>query len=67
MGGRTGNTSKRLKMAAYSEDFLNKDDFEDFLAIFCCYDHCVNASEAVEKIATNQKDYNKSSVRVILL
>ena len=54
-------------MAAYSEDFLNKDDFKDFLAIFCCYDYCVNASEAVEKIATNQKDYNKSSVRVILL
>ena len=54
-------------MAAYSEDFLNKDDFEDFLAIFCCYDYCVNASEAVEKIATNQKDYNKSSVRVVLL
>ena len=36
------------------------------LATFCCYDYGANASEAVEKIATDQKDYHKCSLCVIV-
>ena len=46
-------------MAAFSEDFHSGDDFEALLAIFCSYDDGANASEAVEKIATEKKDYHK--------
>ena len=52
-------------MGAFSEDFLSEDDFEAVLATFCCYDYGANSSEAVEKIATDQKDYHKSSLGVI--
>ena len=31
------------------------------LAAFCCYEYGSNASETVQKIATNQKDYHKFS------
>ena len=40
-------------MAAFSEDFISKDDFESVFATFCCYGYGTNSSEAVEKIATN--------------
>ena len=49
-------------MAAFSEDFLSEDDFEPVLVIFCSYDYDTNASEAVEKIAADEKDYHKCSL-----
>ena len=32
-----------------------ENDFEAILTTFCCYDFGANASEAVQKIATDQK------------
>lgn len=40
-------------MAALSEHFLSEDGFEAVLATFYCYP---NASEEVEKIATDKKE-----------
>ena len=45
-------------MTVFSEEFLSENDFEDVLATLCCYDYVVNASEVVEKIAADQKDYH---------
>ena len=53
-------------MAAFSEEFLSENGFETVLATFYCYDYDANASEAVEKIGTDQKDCHKCSVRVIV-
>ena len=44
---------------------FSENDFEALLATFCCYDHCAEASEAVQKIATDQKEYRKRSLCVI--
>ena len=41
------------------EELLSENDFEAVLATLCCYDYGANASEAVQKIATDQKDYQK--------
>ena len=49
-------------MAALRKDFLSGGDFEAALAIFSSYDYGANASEAVEKIATDEKDYRKCSL-----
>ena len=38
---------------------LSEIDFEAVLAIFGCYDLGANASEAVQKINADQKDYHK--------
>ena len=46
-------------MAVFREVFHSENDFQAVLANFCCYDYGANASEAVEKIATNQKDYRR--------
>ena len=58
-------------MAAFSENFHNENDFEDDLSTFYCYDYekngySANGSEAVENIATDQKDYHKCSLCVIV-
>ena len=53
-------------MAVFSEEFLSESEFEAVLATFCCYDYGVKASEAVERIATNQQDYHKCSLYVIV-
>ena len=37
---------------------------ETVLSTFCCYDHGAKASEAVKKIATDQKEYHKCSLFV---
>ena len=34
-------------MAAFSEEFLNKNDVEAVLATSCCYEYGANDSEAV--------------------
>ena len=41
------------------EELLSENDFEAVLATFCCYDHGAKASEAVQKIATDQKEYRE--------
>ena len=40
-------------MAAFSEKFLTGEEFETVSAIFCCYEYVANATETVEKIATD--------------
>ena len=45
---------------------LVKNEFEAVLATFCCYDNCANAPEAVQKIATVQKEYHKCTLCVIV-
>ena len=45
---------------------LSKNDFEAVLVTFCCYDHGAKASEEVQKIATDQKEYLKCSWCVII-
>ena len=48
------------------EKLLSKNDWETVLVTFCCYGYGVNASEAVQKKAADQKDYHKSSSCVIV-
>ena len=43
-------------MAAFIKSLLSRNNFEDVIAIFCCYGKGSNASEADEKIT---KDANK--------
>ena len=45
---------------------LSENDFEGVLATFCCYDHGVKASQAVQKIDKDQKEYRKCSSCVII-
>ena len=53
-------------MVAFVRNSLVKKDFEADLATFCCYDYGINASKAVQKITTDQKDYRKCSSCVIV-
>ena len=53
-------------MAGCSEDFLSRDNFNDALAFFSSYDYSATTSEAVEKITTDEKDYGKCSLGVIV-
>ena len=48
------------------EKLLSENDFEFVLAFFCCYEYGAKAFEAVQKIATDQKDYHKCSSCVIV-
>ena len=49
------------KNGNFNQELLSENDFEAVLATFCCYDHGVKASEAVQKIAKDQKEYRKCS------
>ena len=49
----------------FCEELLIENDFEAVLAT-CCYDYGANASEAVQKIVTDQKDYHICSSCVII-
>ena len=57
---------KKAKNGDFSEELLSENDFQAVLATFCCYDHDAKASEAVQKITTDQKVYCKCSLCVIL-
>ena len=48
-----------MKNGGFCEELLSESYFEAVLAFFCCYEHGANASEAIQKIATDQKDYHK--------
>ena len=54
------------KNGAFCEELLSENDFEAVLVSFCCYDYSANTSEAVQKIATDQKVYHKCSLCVIV-
>ena len=56
---------KTAKNSNFWEEFLSENDFEAVLAAFCCYDNGPKASEAVQKIAVDQKEYCKCSSCVI--
>ena len=57
---------KTAKNSNFCEELLIENDFEALLATFCCYDHVAKPSEAVQKIATDQEEYSKSSLYVII-
>ena len=57
---------KTAENGKFCEEMLSENDFEAVLATFCCYDHGAKASEAVQKIATDQKEYRKCSSCVII-
>ena len=50
----------------FGEELLSEKDFETVLATSCCYGLGAMASEAVQKIATDQKEYRKWSSFVII-
>ena len=52
---------KTAKNGDFWEELLSENDFGAVLATFCCYDHGANCSEAVQEIATDQKEYRKCS------
>ena len=53
-------------MVAFVSNYLDENHFEAVLLTFCCYDYGAHAFEAVQKISTNQKDYHKCSLCVIV-
>ena len=59
-------TAKNCCFHCFNEKSLSENEFEAILATFRCYDYGPNASEAVEKIAADQKDYQKWSLCVIV-
>ena len=54
------------KNGGFCKELLSKNDFEAVLATLCCYDYGAKAFEAIQKIATDQKDYHKCSSCVIV-
>ena len=48
------------------EKLVIENDFKVVLTTSYCYDHGAKASEAVQKIATDQKEYRKCSLCVII-
>ena len=58
---------KTVKMASCCEDFLFGDGFDAGLAIFHSYCYSANVSESVEKIAADEKEHHKCSLRLLWL
>ena len=54
------------KKGDFCDELLSENDLEAVLATFCFYDQGVNASEAVQKIATDKKYCHKCSSCVIV-
>ena len=57
---------KTAKDGGFCEELHIENDFKAVSATFCCYDYSSNGSEAVQKIATDQKHYHKCSSCVIV-
>ena len=57
---------KTADNGGFSKGLLSENDFEAVLATFYCFDYGTNASEAVQKTARDQKDYQKCSWGVIV-
>ena len=60
-GTRDISYIKTEENGGFCEEVLSENDFEAVLVTFCCYGYDANASEAVQKVATDQKDYHKCS------
>ena len=58
--------NKTARNGDFCEELLSENDFETILSTFCCYHHGARASEAVLKIATDQKEYRKRYSCVII-
>ena len=56
----------KAKNGDFCDELLRENDFETVLACFYCYDHGSKDFEAVQKMATDQKEYRKSSLCVII-
>ena len=54
------------KNGHFYEKLFIENNFEAVLVPFFCYDHGAQASGAVQKIATDQKEYRKCFLRVII-
>ena len=50
-------THEKSKNDRFCEELLNKNDFEAVLSTLFCDDNSANVFGAVQKIATDQKDY----------
>ena len=50
----------------FCEEFLSENNIEAVLTNLCCYDHCSKASETVQKIVKDLKEYHKCSPCVII-
>ena len=57
---------KTAKNGGFCEECFIENDFKAVLATFYCYKYGANTSEAVQIIATNQKDYHKYSSCVLI-
>ena len=57
---------KTAKNGDFCMELLSKNDFEAVLATFCCYEHDSDTSEEVQHIGTDQKEYRKCSLCVII-
>ena len=57
---------KTAKSDNLPEELLSENDIEVVLTTLCCYEYAANASEALQEISTDQKDYHKcsSSIKV---
>ena len=58
--------TKTAKNDNFCEELVSENDFEAISVTFCCYDHSAKASEAVQNIAADQKEYRKCSLCVII-
>ena len=47
-------------------ELFSENHFQAVLATFCCYAHGAKASEAVQKITTDQKEYGKCSLCAVI-
>ena len=56
---------KTTKNGDFCEDLLSENNFRAVLVSYYCSDHGVKVSGAVQKIATDQKEYHKCSLFVI--
>ena len=57
---------QKEKNGNFCEELLSENKIEAVLTSFYCYDHGAKASEVVQKIATDQKEYRKCSSCVII-
>ena len=55
-----------MNNSSFCEELFSGNESEAVLATSFCYDHGAKASEAVQKIATDQKLYCKCSLCVII-
>ena len=53
---------KTAQNSNFYDELLSENEFESVSVTFCCYDHGLKASEAVQKIDTDQKEYRKCSL-----